>query len=52
MRRLAATALMAVVATGAAVLVLVLGSRAGAASDYRVDVIFDSARGVIGGQLV
>jgi virulence factor Mce-like protein len=50
MRRLVATALMALVATGAGA--LVLGSRAGAASDYRVDVIFDSARGVIPGQLV
>ncbi len=50
MRRLVATALMVLVATGAAA--LVLGSRAGAASDYRVDVIFDSARGVIPGQLV
>ena len=50
MRRLVATALVVVVAAGAAA--LVLGSRAGAASDYRVDVIFDSARGVIPGQLV
>ena len=50
MRRLVAAALMVVAAAGAAA--LVLGSRAEGASDYRVDVIFDSARGVIPGQLV
>jgi len=44
-------ALMAVVAA-VAVGVAAIGSRATASNDYRVDVIFDTAKGIIPGQLV
>jgi ABC-type transporter Mla subunit MlaD len=50
MRRIAA--LSAVLAIVAAVAALIVGSSAQGSSTARFDVIFDNARGLIGGQLV